>query len=106
MRYAARRDANDGLISQALTAAGFVVLDYASNGGVPDRLVVRNLPDKTPWVCWVEIKVQKGKLRPSQEKFRAIFEPRGEFYVARDPEATVRELMERYLAAIKPEQYR
>jgi hypothetical protein len=89
-----------------LTAAGFVVLDYASNGGVPDRLVVRNLPDKTPWVCWVEIKVQKGKLRPSQEKFQAIFEPRGEFYVARDPEATVRELMERYLAAIKPEQYR
>jgi hypothetical protein len=106
MRYRARRDANDGLISQALTAAGFVVLDYASNGGVPDRLVVRNLPDKTPWICWVEIKVQKGKLRPSQEKFQAIFEPRGEFYVARDPEATVRELMERYLAAIKPEQYR
>ncbi len=106
MRYRARRDANDGLISQALTAAGFVVLDYASNGGVPDRLVVRNLPDKTPWVCWVEIKVKKGKLRPSQEKFQAIFEPRGEFYVARDPEETVRELMERYLAAIKPEQYR
>jgi hypothetical protein len=106
MRYRARRDANDGLISQALTAAGFVVLDYASNGGVPDRLVVRDLPDAKPWICWVEIKVKKGKLRPSQEKFRAIFEPRGEFYVARDPEATVRELMERYLAAIKPEQYR
>jgi hypothetical protein len=57
-------------------------------------------------VCWVEIKVEKGKLRPSQERFQAIFEPRGEFYVARDPEVTVRELMERYLAAIKPEQLR
>jgi hypothetical protein len=54
----------------------------------------------------VEIKVVKGKLRPSQERFAAIFEPRQEFYVARDPEETVRELMERYLAAIKPEQYR
>jgi len=106
MRYRARRDANDGLIGQALTAAGFVVLDYASNGGVPDRLVVRDLPDGTPWICWVEIKVEKGKLRPSQERFAAIFEPRQEFYVARDPEATVRELMERYLAAIKPEHYR
>jgi len=106
MRYRARRDANDGLISQALTAAGFVVLDYASNGGVPDRLVVRDLPDGTQWICWVEIKVEKGKLRPSQKRFAAIFEPRQEFYVARDPEETVRELMERYLAAIKPEQYR
>jgi hypothetical protein len=106
VRYKARRDANDGLIGRALSAAGFTVHDYASNGGVPDRLVVRNLPDGTPWVCWVEIKVEKGKLRPSQERFQAIFEPRGEFYVARDPEVTVRELMERYLAAIKPEQLR
>lgn len=103
MRYKARRDANDGLIGRALHAAGFTVHDYASNGGVPDRLVVRNLPDGTPWICWVEIKVEKGKLRPSQERFQAIFEPRGEFYVARDPEQTVRELMERYMAAIKPE---
>jgi hypothetical protein len=106
MRYKARRDANDGLIGRALSLAGFAVHDYASNGGVPDRLVVRNLPDGTPWVCWVEIKVEKGKLRPSQERFRQVFEPRGEFYVARDPEATVRELMERYLTAIKPEQLR
>ena len=106
MRYKARRDANDGLIGRALHAAGFTVLDFASNGGVPDRLVVRLLPDGVPWTCWVEIKVEKGKLRPSQERFRQVFEPRGEFYVARDPEATVRELMERYLAAIKPEQLR
>ena len=103
MRRAARRDANDGIISQALKAAGFVVHDYASAGHVPDRLVVRNLPCGTPWVCWVEIKTEKGKLRPSQERFREVFEPRGEFYVARDPEQTVRELMERYTLAIKPE---
>jgi len=106
VRYKARRDANDGLIGRALSAAGFTVLDYASNGGVPDRLVVRPLPDGTPWVCWVEIKVEKGKLRPSQERFRQVFEPRGEFYVARDPEETVRELMDRYISAIKPEQLR
>jgi hypothetical protein len=106
MRYRARRDANDGVIGQALSLAGFDVLDFASNGGVPDRLVVRLLPDGVPWVCWVEIKVEKGKLRPSQERFRQVFEPRGEFYVARDPEATVRELMDRYMAAIKPEQLR
>jgi len=106
MRRAARRDANDGIIGRALSLAGFTVHDYASAGHVPDRLVVRNLPDGMPWVCWVEIKVANGKLRPSQEKFQAIFEPRGEFYVARDPEETVRELMERYTLAIKPEHQR
>jgi hypothetical protein len=106
MRRAARRDANDGIIGQALSLAGFTVHDYASAGHVPDRLVVRNLPDGTPWVCWVEIKTEKGKLRPAQERFREVFEPRGEFYVARDPEETVRELMERYTLAIKPEQLR
>jgi hypothetical protein len=106
MRRAARRDANDGIIGQALSLAGFTVHDYASAGHVPDRLVVRNLPDGTPWVCWVEIKTEKGKLRPAQERFREVFEPRGEFYVARDPEETVRELMERYTLAIKPEHQR
>jgi hypothetical protein len=106
VRKAARRDANDGLIGQALKAAGFVVHDYASAGHVPDRLITRTLPDGVEWVCWVEIKTDKGKLRPSQERFAAIFEGRGEFYVARDPEATVREMMDRYLAAIRPEYQR
>ena len=103
MRRAARRDLNDQLVSQALTAAGFTVHDYASAGHVPDRLVTRALPDGRAWVCWVEIKSDTGKLRPRQEKFRAVFEPRGEFYIARDPQATVRELMERYISAIRPE---
>ncbi len=48
----------------------------------------------------------KGKLREAQEVFRTLFEHRGEFYVARDPEETVRELMERWMLAIKPEQQR
>ena len=103
MRRAARRDLNDQLVSRALTAAGFTVHDYASNGGVPDRLVTRALPDGMPWICWVEIKSEKGKLRPSQERFREVFEPRGEFYIARDPQVTVRTLMERYTLAIRPE---
>jgi hypothetical protein len=107
MRYAKRRDANDGIIAEALEKAGFVVHDFASAGqGVPDRLVTRNLPNGIPWICWVEIKTPKGKLRSTQETIRSIFEPRNEFYVARDPEATVREMMERYLLAIKPEHAR
>jgi len=104
MRWAAKRDANDGIIGEALRAAGFTVHDFAAaGGGIPDRLVTRALPDKMPWICWVEIKTAKGRLRPGQQEFRAVFEPRGEFYVARDPEQTVRELMERYTAAIRPE---
>ena len=106
MRHAARRDSNDSPITDALRKAGFVVYDYAQVGQVPDKLVTRDLPDGTAWVCWVEIKTPKGKLTQSQEAFRKVFEPRGEFYVARDPEVTVRELMDRYISAIKPEQLR
>ena len=106
MRHAARRDANDSPITNALRKAGFVVYDYAQVGQVPDKLVTKDLPDGTAWVCWVEIKTLKGKLTQSQEAFRKVFEPRGEFYVARDPEVTIQELMERYISAIKPEQLR
>lgn len=103
MRYARRRDVNDGIIGEALRAAGFTVHDFAGAGYVPDRLVTRPLPDGVLWVCWVEIKAPTGRLRASQEVFKAIFDPRGEFYVARDPEVTVRELMMRYTEAIRPE---
>ena len=106
MRHAARRDANDAIITEALRAAGFMVYDYAQVGSIPDKLVTKALPDGVAWVCWVEIKTPKGKLTQSQEAFRKVFEPRGEFYVARDPEVTVRELMDRYISAIKPEQLR
>lgn len=103
MRYARRRDSNDGIIGEALRAAGFTVHDFAGAGYVPDRLVTRSLPDGTQWVCWVEIKAPKGRITDTQQKFRLIFEGRGEFYIARDPQETVRELYERYIGAIKPE---
>jgi len=103
MRHAARRDANDAPITDALRKAGFVVYDYAQVGQVPDKLVTKALPDGTPWVCWVEIKTPKGRLTESQETFRKVFEPRGEFYVARDPEIAVKDLYERYTGCIKPE---
>lgn len=107
MRYAKRRDANDGLIAESLVKSGFTVHDFASAGqGIPDKLITRLLPDGTPWVCWVEIKMPKGKLREAQEAFRDTFEPRGEYYVARDAQDAVKDLYERYTEAIKPEHSR
>ena len=107
MRYAARRDSNAGVILDALRKAGFTVMDFSLAGqGIPDALVTRALPDGTPWVCWVEVKMPKGRLKTAQEAFRDVFEPRGEHYVARDAEAAIRELYARYTAAIKPEQLR
>ena len=107
MRYAARRDGNAGVILDALRKAGFTVMDFSLAGqGIPDALVTRALPDGTPWVCWVEVKMPKGRLKTGQEAFRDVFEPRGEHYVARDAEAAIRELYARYTAAIRPEQLR
>ena len=107
MRYAARRDGNAGVILDALRKAGFTVMDFSLAGqGIPDALVTRALPDGTPWVCWVEVKMPKGRLKTAQEAFRDVFEPRGEHYVARDAETAIRELYARYTAAIKPEQLR
>ena len=107
MRYAARRDGNAGVILDALRKAGFTVMDFSLAGqGIPDALVTRALPDGTPWVCWVEVKMPKGRLKTAQKAFRDVFEPRGEHYVARDAEAAIRELYARYTAAIRPEQLR
>lgn len=107
MRWAARRDGNDSEITLALRNAGFLVWDVANaGGGIPDKLVYRALPDGRPWVCWVEIKMPSGKLRPAQEMFQSIFAPRDEFYVARDPVATVAALTQRFEAAIRPEHAR
>ena len=106
MRHAARRDANDAPITEALRKAGFTVYDYAQVGQVPDKLIAKPLPCGTPWVCWVEIKAPKGRITESQERFRLIFEGRGEFYVARDAEAAIRDLWALYDDAIKPEQRR
>jgi hypothetical protein len=104
MRQALRRDGNDAIITEALRKAGFTVTDFGKAGqGIPDKLITRTLPDGTPWACWVEIKTPKGRLTESQETFRKVFEPRGEFYVARDPEIAVKDLYERYTGCIKPE---
>jgi hypothetical protein len=107
MRHAARRDGNDAIITEALRKAGFTVVDYGTAGqGIPDKLVTRLLPDGLPWVCWVEVKMPKGKLREAQEAFRRVFEPRGEWYVARDPETAVKDLYDAYTASIRQEQLR
>jgi hypothetical protein len=57
-------------------------------------------------VCWLEIKHANGKLNDKQAAFRAVWEPRGEWIEARDPEATVRQLRELYQLAIRPEHCR
>lgn len=112
MKYRLRRDLNDSLITQAIKAAGFNVIDLTMLGkGIPDKLVIKPLPQITEhgalfFVCWVEIKSARGKLQGDQHAFRAIFEPRGEWLEAREPEATVKALQERYHAQIKPEALR
>ena len=90
MRYARRRDANDQTITDALRQAGFTVDDFGMAGYVPDKLVSRD-----GWVCWVEVKVKGGRLTQTQKRFREVFEPRGEFYIARNPVEAVAELTRR-----------
>jgi hypothetical protein len=107
MRHALRRDGNDALITDALRKVGFTVTDFGKAGhGIPDKLVTRTLPDGKSWVCWVEIKMPKGRLREAQEAFKSVFDGRGEYYVARDAEAAIRDLWALYDDAIKPEQRR
>lgn len=104
MRFAARRDVNDAVITAAIRSAGFVVEDLGLAGqGVPDKLVTRELPDKTQWAAFIEVKSPKGRLRKGQEIWRLVFEPKGMYYIARDPEDTVRWLWEHYAQAFKPE---
>lgn len=109
MRHAARRDLNDKEITQAVRAAGFTIIDYAKAGqGIPDKLAIRLLPQISEYgqvyfICWLEIKSKHGTLSETQKMVRSIWEPRGEWIEAREAEQTVRDLMERYTAAIKPE---
>ena len=49
MRHAARRDLNDGEISEAVKAAGFSLIDYTKAGlGIPDKLAIKPLPPSRP----------------------------------------------------------
>lgn len=110
MRHAARRDLNDGEISAAVKAAGFSLIDYTKAGlGIPDKLAIKPLPQVGPngervfFICWLEIKSKAGKLSETQEIARAVWEPRGEWIEAREPEQVVHDLWERYNAKVKPE---
>ena len=107
MRFAARRDLNDKEISEAVRAAGFTLLDFGrAGGGLPDKLALKELPDGTYFTCWLEIKSAKGKLKANQLLAREIWEPRGEWLEARDPQETVRELFKLYTKQIKQEHMR
>jgi hypothetical protein len=113
MRYAMRKDLNDGEISAAVKAAGFSIIDYTKAGlGIPDKLALRPLPqvglfgEIIYFVCWLEIKSKSGRLSETQEIARAIWQPRGEWIEAREPEQVVKDLWERYNAKVKPEAMR
>ena len=107
MRYAARKDNNDKPVVEAVKAAGFSVIDYTRAGlGIPDKLAMKLLPDGTHFICWLEIKSESGKLSENQLLAKQVWEPRGEWLEARDPEETVRGLLERYEAKIRAEHWR
>ena len=108
-----RKDLNDGEISEAVKAAGFSLIDYTKAGlGIPDKLALRPLPqvglfgEVIYFVCWLEIKSKAGKLSETQEIARSVWEPRGEWLEAREPEQVVKDLWERYNAKVKPEAMR
>jgi hypothetical protein len=110
MRYAMRRDLNDSEITAAVKAAGFSVIDYTKAGlGIPDKLAIKPLPqpgdngERVFFICWLEIKSASGRLSETQQIARAVWEPRGEWIEAREADQTVRDLMQRYEAKIKPE---
>jgi hypothetical protein len=105
-----RRDLNDSEITAAVKAAGFSVIDYTKAGlGIPDKLAIRPLPQASEcggtmfFICWLEIKSASGRLSETQQIARAVWEPRGEWIEAREADQTVRDLMQRYEAKIKPE---
>ena len=65
MRHAAKVDANQADIVEALRGAGVSVQSTASIGkGFPDLIAARG---KTTWT--IEVKGPKGKLTPDQVKF-------------------------------------
>jgi hypothetical protein len=107
VRYAARKDNNDKAVVEAVKAAGFSVIDYTRAGiGIPDKLALRYLPDGTYFICWLEIKSPSGKLSENQLLAKQVWEPRGEWIEARNPEETVRALVDRYEARIQREHWR
>ena len=106
MRYACRRDLNEAEIVDAVTKAGFEIMDFSRAGqSIPDKLAFKSLADGTQFICWLEIKSKHGKTSKGQNAFRDIFRPRGEWIEARDCEQTINELQRLYLAS-RPEHHR
>ena len=104
MRYAARRDNNSSEMITALKLAGFGVVDYSRAGlGIPDLLVTRPLPQGHIFICWLEVKSDKGRLSPSQLPAQSIWEPRGEWLLARNVAETLAALNTLYFAKLPVE---
>ena len=104
MRYAARRDNNSSEMIAALKLAGFGVVDYSRAGlGIPDLLATRPLPQGHLFICWLEVKSDKGRLSQSQLPARSVWEPRGEWLLARDVEETLAALNTLFLAKLPKE---
>ncbi len=72
-RFAAARgrdDANQREITSALEAVGCGVIDMSSLGkGIADLLACRIQPGGRVQYFLIEVKVEKGKLRPAQAAF-------------------------------------
>jgi VRR-NUC domain len=107
VRYAKRRDTNHAEIVAALRKTGFEVIDFASAGhDIPDLLAIKPLRDGVAWAVWVEVKAKGGRLSDGQKRFQAIFQPRGEWYEARDAEEAVATLQAMYLKALRGDEGR
>lgn len=88
----------------ALKLAGYNVIDYSRAGlGIPDLLVTRQLPQGHLFICWLEVKSIKGRLSASQIPAKLIWEPRGEWLLARDVEETLKALNMLYFAKLPKE---
>lgn len=84
MRWAAKRDANEGAIIQALNLAGWVCFRI-SDAGFPDLLIVRH-----GLVRLVEVKAKGGSLTPAQRMLHLKFQAAGLLvHVVRSPEEAV-----------------
>ncbi|MFA6204303.1 MAG: hypothetical protein WC710_14090 [Gallionella sp.] len=81
-RYRVKRDANQGEIEQALTAAGYVWFDTSKlGGGFPDLAVKL----KQGSILLIEVKDGKGQLTPDERVFHDLWED-APVIVARNPE--------------------
>ena len=78
-RHAMRRDANEPDIFQALQVAGCN----------PVRLIDIDIAAEhvDGYGVMIEVKVAKGRVRPIQEKLKAIFKDR--YHICRTPEAAL-----------------